>query len=224
MPYLIIEAPIIQEAKLLKSSNDKKAVFRSVLQTADEVNRNKRMYPYKVLEAGMVNCQDRMRRRAFLGELDHPLPTGDSKIDGVRQTMVMLKEVSHIIREYQFDGNRLVGEIETTDTPNGRTFLGLLREKSGIGFSMRGMAELERNPEMNIVRAPLMVVTFDSVSMPSHQAAIVNFNEMNFESMSTLTENSNCGTICTPDGVCYLSEYFDKLVETKVIKFCKAWV
>jgi len=222
MSHLIIESAIYQEANIVKS-NPTKAIYRMVLQTVDEVNQNRRLYPKKVLSEGMINNKDRIENRQFLGEFDHPFPSGNNDIDAVRQSTVSLKEISHLIRSYEFQGNKLIGELETTG-PYGGDLLTLLKDHIGVGVSMRGMAELEKQQEMNIVKSPLMVITFDTVSMPSHKSATVNFNEMRFESMSLLTESSCGTTICTPDGKCYLANYFDKLIETKIIQFASKWV
>lgn len=222
MSYFIVEGAIFQEATVVKS-NPTKAIYRMVLQTVDEINQNRRMYPRKVLVEGMINNSDRIKNRAFAGELDHPFPTGNNEIDAVRQSTVSLKEISHIIRDYEFQGNKLIGELETTG-PNGPMLLSLLKDRVGLGISMRGMAELEHQNNVNVVKSPLMVITFDSVSMPSHKSAVVNFNEMRFESINLLKESSCGTTVCTPDGRCYLANYFDKLVETKIIQFVNKWV
>jgi len=222
MSYLIIEGAILQEAEVVKS-NPTKAIYRMVLQTVDEINQNGRMYPKKVLSEAMISNSDRIKSRQFLGELDHPWPTGNNDIDAVRQSTVSLKEISHLIRDYEFQGNKLIGELETTG-PYGGHLLTLLRDHIGVGVSMRGMAELDKQQEINIVKSPLMVITFDSVSTPSHKSAVVNFNEMRFESVNLLKESSCGTTVCTPDGKCYLANYFDKLVETKVIQFTNKWV
>lgn len=221
MSSLIVESAIYQEAQVIKS-NPTKAIYRMVLQTVDEVNQNRRLYPKKVLAESMVNNNDRIKSRQFLGELDHPFPSGNNDIDAVRQSTVSLKEISHLIRDYEFQGNKLIGELETTG-PYGGDLLTLLKDRIGVGISMRGMAELDRQQEMNVVKSPLMVICFDSVSMPSHKSAVVNFNEMRFESMNLLTESSCGTTVCTPDGKCYLANYFDKLVETKIIQFASRW-
>jgi len=222
MSHFLIEGAILQEAEIVKSEPGK-AVFRMTLQTADDVNQNKRLYPMRVLEEGMKEVESRMRRRAFLGELDHPVPTG-SQFDEIRQTTVMLKEVSHLIRDYEWRGKRLVGELETVLTPNGSILLGLLRDKSGVGLSMRGMASLKKTREYNEVEGPLMIIAYDSVSLPSHSSAVVDFNEMKFENKSLLVECANGDVVCTENGVCYLANYFDKLVENRIIKFFRSWV
>lgn len=217
---LIIESSILSEAKIV-SQTPSKAIFRCPIQTVDEVNQNHRMYPSGVLKEGMGNCDGRMKRRAFYSELDHPLPSGNQNVDGIRQTTVSLEKVSHIIRDYEFRNNVLVGEMETTSTPNGGILLGLLKDKTGVGFSMRGLAELERKQDFNEVKAPLTVIAFDAVSMPSHKSAVVDFNEMKFE-QKVLFESPS-GLICL-NGRCFMPDYFDKLVETKMIQFFDRWV
>lgn len=219
-PNLIMEQAIFSEAEVVRTTPTK-AIFRCPIQTVDEINQNHRLYPSGVLKEGMGNCDSRMKRRAFYSELDHPLPTGNDQIDGIRQTTVSLEKVSHIIRDYDFKGNQLVGEMETTSTPNGNILFGLLRDQTGVGFSMRGLAELERGPDHNIVKPPLTIIAFDAVSMPSHKSAVVDFNEMKFE--SNMLFESRSGVVCM-DGKCFMPNYFDKLVETKMIKFFERWV
>ncbi len=172
------------------------------------------------MQEGMTSCDSRIKRRAFYSELDHPLPTGNDQVDGIRQTTVSLKEVSHIIRDYEFKGNHLVAEMETTSTPNGGILFGLLKDQTGVGFSMRGLAELERLQDHNVVKSPLTIIAFDAVSMPSHKSAVVDFNEMTFESHMLM---ERAGMICIGDK-CYMPDYFDKLIENKVISFFDTWI
>lgn len=219
-PSLIIEQQIFSEATMIKETPSK-AIFRCPIQSVDEVNQNNRLYPSDVLDEGMTNCSSRMKRRAFYSELDHPIPTGTQQVDGIRQTTVSLKEVSHIIRDYEFKGKHLYGEMETTSTPNGGILLGLLKDRTGVGFSMRGLAELERLQDHNVVKGPLTIIAFDAVSMPSHKSAVVDFNEMKFEAHSLMESAS--GMICV-DGKCFMPDYFDKLVEMRTIQFFDRWV
>lgn len=218
---LIVEQSIFSEANIVKQTPTK-AIFRCPIQTVDEVNQNGRMYPKGVLQESMDGCASRMKNRAFYSELDHPLPTGNQQVDGIRQTTVSLEHVSHIITDYEFRGNHLVGQMETTSTPKGQILFGLLRDKTGLGFSMRGMAELLRTETHNVVKSPLTVIAFDSVSSPSHRSAVVDFKEMKFE-QNMLFEHQNSGMICA-NGRCFMPDYFDKLIETKMITFFERWV
>lgn len=219
MSSLIIESSIMSEASIVKQTPTK-AIFRCPIQTVDEVNQNRRMYPSGVLKEGMGSCDGRMKRRAFYSELDHPLPTGNQQVDGIRQTTVSLEKVSHIIRDYEFRNNHIMAEMETTSTPNGNILFGLLRDNTGVGFSLRGLAELERKSDYNEVRSPLTIIAYDAVSMPSHKSAVVDFNEMKFEQHMLFESPS---LICL-NGRCFMPDYFDKLVETKMIQFFGRWV
>jgi len=220
MPHFISESALFQEAEIVKQSSPGKAIFRMVLQTVDEVNQNKRMYPSRVIKKAMQECQERINRKSFYGEMDHPVPKGIDHFDQIRQTQVSLERVSHYIRDYEFVGNKMMGEIETASTPKGQILFGLLKDKSGVGMSMRGMAELKKINDVNEVQDPLVIIAYDSVSLPSHKAAVVDFNEMRFEG-HMLTENNNM--VCY-QGRCFLPNYFDKLVETRVIQFFNKWV
>lgn len=221
MTSLIIEGGLFAEADVVKQTANK-AIFRCPIQTFDEINSNKRKYPRDVLLDSFQACEERMSKRAFYSELDHPLPTGNAQIDGVRQTTVLFKEASHIIRDYEFGSNNTVmAELETLGTSNGKNLLALLRDNTGVGFSMRGMGELVRMEDHNLVKGPLQIIAYDAVSMPSHKAAVVNFGDMRFEQKS-LTECVN-GVVCVGNK-CFMPDYFDKLVETKMIEFHTSWV
>jgi len=228
----IAETPIIQEAQIVKNLKNK-SIFRCVIQTCDEPNRNKRVYPKIVLEKGMNECRDRMKMRAFMNELDHPIPSGNRQFDALRQTSVMLDNTSHIITDYQFEGNKLIGEMETTLTNQGYKLHGLLKDKIGLGFSMRGMGDITYVNGYNQIKSPLTIISYDAVSRPSHASAVVDFNQIKFEDCNfgsiSSSENKELITECA-DGMicfkdqCFLPNYFDNLVENKMIKFFKQWV
>jgi len=215
MSYFLMEQSILQEAEI-ESTKNGKAVFRLALQDADTPNRNKRYYPKNVLMEGINNCMEKIKSRSFLGELDHPIPTG--KFDEVRQTTVLLSEVSHVVRDVEWRDNVLWGELETLDTPKGKIAYNLIKDKIGIGTSMRGMGELQHRGDYKIVKGPLIIICYDLVTSPSHKISRIDEQQVRFESIQ---ENTNM--ICV-DGRCYLPNYFDKLVETKMIQFFNRWV
>lgn len=222
MQNFIIESAIYQEAEIIKSY-PRKAIYRMVLQTCDEVNQNKRLYPRKVLVNAMNQARERINKK-LPGEMDHPLVQGNEQYDGMRQTTVLMKETSHYIIDYEIQGNLLIGECETANTRLGRDLVGMLTDKYVFGKSMRGLAELSKDNGINIVQDPLYIVTFDAVSLPSHKSATVQLDKVKFsESRNILTESCNGKMVCY-NGVCYLSNYFDHLVESKVIKFFDRWV
>jgi len=236
MAYFLAESPIIQEIDIKKHTPGK-AIFRMAVQDADSKNRNNRIYPKRVLENAINDCMDIVRSRSFYGELDHPLPSKDEEFNDVRQTTVLLKETSHIIRDFDWKGNVLYGEFETLSTNRGKDLLALILDKTSVGVSMRGLAELERKNDVSIVKDPLIIICYDMVSRPSHEAAVIDEKQISFESLFNKRSKSGIlyedflnvkekesGLICLSDGRCFLPDYFDKLIETKMIKFFKRWV
>jgi N-acyl-D-aspartate/D-glutamate deacylase len=137
----------------------------------------------------------------------------------VRQTTVMYKESSHLIREWGWDGDLLKGIVETLPyTPNGKSLSGLILDKVTVGFSLRGLADLEDRGEFQDVLDPLIVIAFDSVSEPSHVKATIQ--EIRNENVVHILSESN-QLICCSNGHCYLPNYFDYLIETEILKLQK---
>jgi hypothetical protein len=232
MTYFLSEQSILQEADVVHNKHSK-CIFRMAVQSADDENKNKRIYPYSVLNESIRESLPSVKARSFYGELDHPIPSGNSDFDEIRQTTVLLKEASHIITDFEWRGKILWAQFETLSKGYGLNLFGLLQDRTTIGCSMRGLAELQRKDGKAIVQSPLVIITYDIVSSPSHNIATVNEREVTFESMfynnsnvlceSNIKENNN-GLICTKKGVCYLPNYFDKLVEKNIINFTKKWV
>lgn len=238
MAYFLSEQSIIQEADVVYEKS-KKCIFRMAVQNADEENKNRRIYPFSALDEAIKECMPAVKARNFYGETDHPIPTGNSDFDEVRQTTVLLKESSHIITDFEWRGKILWAEFETLTNRYGKDLAALLKDRTRIGTSMRGLAELERKGGVSIVQKPLTIITYDMVSSPSHIIATVDEREVKFEGLNRINNklyvnesksarNNNIketnGMVCTKDGVCYLANYFDKLVETNVINFCKRWI
>ena len=81
---IIRESAVFATPEKVKKYTDGKVVFEAYLQEADAKNQNKRVYPKRVLDSAMNKINDKIKRRAFLGELDHPITS-----DQIRQTTVM---------------------------------------------------------------------------------------------------------------------------------------
>lgn len=215
---IIKESSIQAKPEKVKKYTDGKVIFETYLQEADELNKNRRMYPKEVLSEGVKLLGSRIEQRSLVGELDHPISE-----DQFRQTTVLYKEVSHIIREVGWDGNMLKGTIETTPySENGKILSGLVLDNVSVGFSMRGMADVEEQTnDTQRVKSPLTIITFDSVSEPSHDKAVVQ--EVKNESVTKIAYESK-NLICTENGKCYLPDHFDQLVEQNIIKLHKRMI
>lgn len=167
--WLIMESPILDVPRNVKNVKEN-VRFECILQTVGVVNKNKRRYSREVLEEGLSKVRKRIKDGAVLGELDHPLDKNP-----IRQMTVMYKEASHRILDYWWDGNKLMGVIETLRTPNGNILKNLVEDGVPVGFSFRGMGDLktitEGGKSVYEVVSPLHVITWDAVSNPSHEDA-----------------------------------------------------
>ena len=77
-----------------REANNGKIIMKGILQKADTLNQNGRIYPRPILEREVRNYQKFIIENRALGECDHP----DSSV-------INLKNVSHIVREAYFEGN-----------------------------------------------------------------------------------------------------------------------
>jgi hypothetical protein len=87
-------------------------------------------------------------------------------------------------------------------------------DKVPVGFSLRGLADVEDRQSFQQVLAPLMVITYDSVSEPSHNTATIQ--EIRNENVVHIIKESK-QLICCSNGKCYLPNYFDELVERRIV-------
>lgn len=154
---------LIKEAK----ENKLPIIVPAIIQRADAVNQNKRIYPKRILEREIENYRKAVLEGRATGELDHP----DSSI-------VSLERVSHIIREIGWNGNEVVGKIEILNTPKGKIAQDLMEAGVRLGISSRGVGEVQRTNEgFDQVDESFMLVAFDLVSEPSTQNAWLGLKE-----------------------------------------------
>lgn len=160
-----------------------KTKIRSVLQTTDDVNKNKRIYPKNIVERALTSLSPLIETRTLLGELDHPVLTGNNEADGYRHFVVLYDNVSHIIEQLWMDGNCVMGTIETTLTDSGYKMAGLIMDGVKVGFSVRALGESRSRPDgITEIAAPFEIITYDCVSNPSHaKARMVEVVQENFD-------------------------------------------
>ena len=143
-------------------AQDGKFLMKGVLQKANTLNQNGRVYPIGVLTREVQNYQRFIEEGRALGELDHP----DSSV-------VELKNVSHIIREAHMDGDVCYGTLEVLDTPNGRILKSLVESGVKIGISSRGVGSTKTEGGHQVVQDDFQLICWDIVSEPSTPGAFV---------------------------------------------------
>ena len=132
------------------------------IQTADKKNGNGRSYPYKILKREMDNYKKIVQDNRACGELDHP---DDSVIN--------LKNVSHIVTDCWWEGKDVMGKIKVLDTPSGRILKDLINAGVKLGISSRGLGSVKESMGSTVVQEDFELICFDIVSEPSTPNAYV---------------------------------------------------
>lgn len=155
------QGEIIKEEK--KGENGPVLTMKGILQRADTVNQNGRIYPRKILEKELRNYQKLIRERRALGALDHT----DSSI-------IELKTVSHIITEAWMDGDIIYGKVEILPTTNGKELRSLIESNITVGISSRGVGSTQSDHNgYQIVQDDFQLICWDFVSEPSTPGAFM---------------------------------------------------
>lgn len=158
---LLVETSLF-EYKSEKVNN--KVMLRGVVQRADTRNANGRIYPKEVLMKELKNYDVLVKERRALSELDH-----------TDESLILLKNVSHLFTKIWWEGNDVWGEAEILDTPNGRTLRSLVESNVKIGTSSRAVGSIKEENGVSVVQSDLTLITIgDAVSDPSTQGAFLN--------------------------------------------------
>jgi len=151
--------------EMIKESRDKnngKVIMKGVLQKADTLNQNGRIYPEHVLEREVRNYQKFIVENRALGELDHP----DSSV-------VNLKNVSHLVREAYLEKGVVYGTVEILDTPSGKILQSLVDSGIKLGISSRGVGSTKKQGDYHVVQDDFQLICWDYVSEPSTPGAFM---------------------------------------------------
>ncbi len=137
--------------------NGKPLIMTGILQKADALNRNGRVYPYDILKREADKYMELVENNTAGGELDHP----DSAV-------VSLANVSHRVTELWWQGKDLYGKVLIAeDTPAGKILKGLLKAGFMLGISSRGVGSVKNKGNQDIVQEDFELIAFDFVSSPS---------------------------------------------------------
>lgn len=184
---------ILEEQKT--SDGSPKCVFRARLQEANVQNLNKRKYSPVVCESITDQLGPKATARNLLMEIDHPMfGAGDPMQQKRRATVVEIKNCGSLLRNITFKDNQIIGEIETLSGFRGPDLANLiLKDHVDIGFSLRALGSVEPMTDGTLlVKSPIMPVTYDVVSTPSHNNAKV----MEFIPESAMDFQSDSQVIC----------------------------
>lgn len=131
--------------------------FRGKFQEANAVNKNKRMYPFEVLNSNVERLMDVINNNGLVGECDHP-----------SDSIIHFKDASHIITKLWWEGNVLMGEGRILNTPAGKVLAECMKDGVRVGISSRGVGNGQVNNEgVLVIGESYKLITFDAVADPS---------------------------------------------------------
>jgi hypothetical protein len=137
-------------------------ILSGIMQKSDTVNGNGRIYPHGVLVKEMKNYQKLVNECRALGELDHP-----------EDSVINLKNASHMITEVWWDGKDVMGKAKVLDTPSGKILRSLVDSGVTLGISSRGMGSVTESNGQTTVEEDFQLICFDFVSEPSTPGAFM---------------------------------------------------
>lgn len=139
-------------------------LVEGILATAEVKNGNGRYYPKELWEREIGKYMSCVKENRATGELDHP----DSSI-------ISLKNVSHVIREIWWNGDKVMGKIEILPTVSGNILKALIDNNVQVGVSSRGMGSLKPLGEGTMeVQDDFELLCWDFVSTPSNPGSYMN--------------------------------------------------
>lgn len=169
-PVKLLLDSTFNEASVLTESVDgganKRMYITGPFLMFNKPNRNKRMYPEKVMESAVQKyIKEYVQERRALGEMNHP--AGRLQVDPERACI--------LTESLEKDGNYYYGKAKVLSTPLGQILENLLNDGVKIGVSSRGVGTLQKRGEINEVKNDFnLTVAADIVFDPSVGDAFVN--------------------------------------------------
>jgi hypothetical protein len=137
-------------------------MLSGVMQRCNKENGNGRVYGREILQREVENYKKLVEDRRALGELDHP---DDSVIN--------LKNVSHMVTGIWWDGDGVMGKVRVLDTPSGNILKNLVHGGVKLGISSRGLGSTRKEGGKTIVQDDFQLICFDFVQEPSTPGAFM---------------------------------------------------
>jgi hypothetical protein len=152
---------LLSEGEKLEVKNGAK-YLTGIMQRSDTENGNGRVYGRKVLDREIENYKKIVADHRALGELDHP-----------EDSVVNLKNVSHMVTDIWWNGDGVMGKIKVLDTPSGKILRSLVESGVKLGISSRGLGSTRKEGGKTIVEDDFQLICFDFVQEPSTPGAFM---------------------------------------------------
>ena len=166
MSNIIIESGLMYESQILSETTNgtKNWYVEGVFMKSDSVNRNRRIYPEKILESAVNQyIAEYVDTKRAVGELDHPASLS-----------INLDRVSHMIELITKSGSEYIGKAKILKTPMGNVAAGMLESGVVMGISSRAAGTIKKNSNrIDEVQSDLKLITLHLVGNPSCQEALL---------------------------------------------------
>ena len=148
-------------------------VIETILMETETINRNKRYYTTRDINAEVngERVRELLEARSLFGEAGHPLTQ-----DLTRQVTIDPKLISHVITDLWMKDNVVYGKVTGTPNEYGQTFSNLITEGSRLAFSLRALGIVKQTPKGLLVDKTKLT-TFDWVVFPSFKKAYQSVTE-----------------------------------------------
>lgn len=144
-----------------KEQTNGRVTFQGPYTEYDKQNRNRRIYPERVMRPEFDRLSVIAERAGILGELDHP-----------QDSTIHLERASHRITKLWWDQPKIGwGESTTLPTPAGFVLEALFHEGVPIGISSRGVGQGYNREGVTMIEDGFRLITFDTVADPSYAEA-----------------------------------------------------
>ena len=134
-----------------------------ILATAEVKNGNGRYYSKDLWNRELDKYKQIVEERRSCGELDHP-----------ESSVINLKNVSHLVSDFWWNGDNVMGKIEILPTPSGNILKELIKNGVTVGVSSRGMGSLEPRGNVMEVQDDFELLCWDFVSTPSNPGSFMH--------------------------------------------------
>ena len=154
---------LLSEGKMSERGNP---LVTGILATCEVKNGNGRYYSKDLWNREIDKYMELVKDNRACGELDHP-----------ESQVVNLKNVSHNIKDINWDGDNIMGTIEILPTPSGNILKALIDSGITVGVSSRGMGSLEQKGDLMEVQDDFELLCWDFVSTPSNPGSFMTLKE-----------------------------------------------
>ena len=138
--------------------SEKNLYIEGIFSTAEERNRNGRIYSKQILEREVDKLRENIVNKSSLGELEHPA-----------SNTITLERAAILIEDLVWEGNHVMGKAKVLSTPCGQIVKSLIEDGARIGISSRGLGTV--NEKTNYVNEDFNLICWDIVSTPSNRGS-----------------------------------------------------